>query len=680
MANNIEIHDTKHKNGWVNWVEEAIEIGSSTFGKVYRANWKNSEQYIALKSFSNLSDVAIKEIAYELKLQREMPCRDNIIKFHVIANFESDDQDDLFKRYLIVMEYADSGTLKDYLKKTFNNLTWDDKYNIAYQLSCAVSCLHDEGIIHRDLHPGNILVHRNTIKVADFGLSKRIELASKQSRLGIIPYISSGQSPFSTKEYDIDLAIEILQGLRESPIPDTSENYIKLYTDCWNNEPNSRPTIGQVVKSLKAIMTTKPISFQLSDKQEINPTNIITSSNASSASNSYKWMSHFINFNGKDTFISITTTNEQIVKETSEQDHTLAQFYVGICYEFGYGTEKNEKLSSEFFEKVANKNCLNSYDGEMSHFIQKFNKTNTKEDKFIPITTNKQLISNESISSKENLKIVIKKIVEYIFKLVNLGKEVTDYIIDYINNGHSVKSQEIYNWLLNNQDDLDSIFLLGYFNYVGIETSGNLIQAFDLFIKASEQDHTLAQFYVGLCYEFGYGTEENEKLAFEFYEKVANKNYPSGIIYLGYFYERGMGIEKDLKKAVSLYSRTAWNRLFERFYSETDRSIEPNRSEPTFRNGSARNRFRRSIEPEPNRWNRPHPYLYEKAANLGNSLAQYNLAIMYMNGYGADKDDIKAFELSKQSAEEEFIDGIRALGYCYSCGIGSRFRRYGCSK
>ncbi|PKC74831.1 HCP-like protein [Rhizophagus irregularis] len=248
----------------------------------------------------------------------------------------------------------------------------------------------------------------------------------------------------------------------------------------------------------------------------------------------------------------------------------------------------------------------------MSHFIQKFNKTNTKEDKFIPITTNKQLISNESISSKENLKIVIKKIVEYIFKLVNLGKEVTDYIIDYINNGHSVKSQEIYNWLLNNQDDLDSIFLLGYFNYVGIETSGNLIQAFDLFIKASEQDHTLAQFYVGLCYEFGYGTEENEKLAFEFYEKVANKNYPSGIIYLGYFYER---------------------------------------------------------EPEPNRWNRPHPYLYEKAANLGNSLAQYNLAIMYMNGYGADKDDIKAFELSKQSAEEEFIDGIRALGYCYRDGI-----------
>ena len=50
------------------------------------------------------------------------------------------------------MEYADGGTLRDYLERNFNRLlTWDDKYNLAYQLACAVSCLHDEGIVHRDL-------------------------------------------------------------------------------------------------------------------------------------------------------------------------------------------------------------------------------------------------------------------------------------------------------------------------------------------------------------------------------------------------------------------------------------------------------------------------------------------------------------------------------------------------
>jgi len=49
------------------------------------------------------------------------------------------------------MEYADGGTLKDYLKENFNNLTWNHKFKLASQLAHAVSCLHDEKIVHRDL-------------------------------------------------------------------------------------------------------------------------------------------------------------------------------------------------------------------------------------------------------------------------------------------------------------------------------------------------------------------------------------------------------------------------------------------------------------------------------------------------------------------------------------------------
>ena len=49
------------------------------------------------------------------------------------------------------MEYADNGTLRSYLKKNNENLTWDDRFNLAFQLAHAVSCLHDEGIVHRDL-------------------------------------------------------------------------------------------------------------------------------------------------------------------------------------------------------------------------------------------------------------------------------------------------------------------------------------------------------------------------------------------------------------------------------------------------------------------------------------------------------------------------------------------------
>jgi serine/threonine protein kinase len=65
--------------------------------------------------------------------------------------FFLDNKFDQAKIYLLVMEYADSGTLRNYLQKNFDRLTWDDKYKLAYQLACAVSCLHDEGIVHRDL-------------------------------------------------------------------------------------------------------------------------------------------------------------------------------------------------------------------------------------------------------------------------------------------------------------------------------------------------------------------------------------------------------------------------------------------------------------------------------------------------------------------------------------------------
>ena len=49
------------------------------------------------------------------------------------------------------MEYADSGTLRSYFKEHFGNLTWDNKVNLALELAYAVSCLHDEKIVHRDL-------------------------------------------------------------------------------------------------------------------------------------------------------------------------------------------------------------------------------------------------------------------------------------------------------------------------------------------------------------------------------------------------------------------------------------------------------------------------------------------------------------------------------------------------
>ena len=54
-------------------------------------------------------------------------------------------------KYVLVLEYADSGTLDTYLHEHFNELNWNDKLNLALQLASVVSCLHDNNIIHRNL-------------------------------------------------------------------------------------------------------------------------------------------------------------------------------------------------------------------------------------------------------------------------------------------------------------------------------------------------------------------------------------------------------------------------------------------------------------------------------------------------------------------------------------------------
>jgi serine/threonine protein kinase len=56
------------------------------------------------------------------------------------------------------MEYANNGTLRGYLSENFDNLTWNEKLKLAFQLTHAVSCLHDEGIVHRDL-VNNFIIH-----------------------------------------------------------------------------------------------------------------------------------------------------------------------------------------------------------------------------------------------------------------------------------------------------------------------------------------------------------------------------------------------------------------------------------------------------------------------------------------------------------------------------------------
>jgi serine/threonine protein kinase len=53
--------------------------------------------------------------------------------------------------YIMVLEYANEGNLRDYLTKKFESLEWEKKFQMALDITCGLKCLHSREIIHRDL-------------------------------------------------------------------------------------------------------------------------------------------------------------------------------------------------------------------------------------------------------------------------------------------------------------------------------------------------------------------------------------------------------------------------------------------------------------------------------------------------------------------------------------------------
>ncbi|RIB30889.1 hypothetical protein C2G38_2052482 [Gigaspora rosea] len=51
----------------------------------------------------------------------------------------------------MILEYADEGTLRTYLKTNFTRLQWTNKLRIAEEITLGLLFLHNKGIIHRDL-------------------------------------------------------------------------------------------------------------------------------------------------------------------------------------------------------------------------------------------------------------------------------------------------------------------------------------------------------------------------------------------------------------------------------------------------------------------------------------------------------------------------------------------------
>ncbi|PKY14621.1 kinase-like protein [Rhizophagus irregularis] len=164
------------------------------FGHIMKAIWTKTGNYVVYKKLTNTDAVRndiLDAFIHELKIHLHFDYCDRIVRCFGIS------QDVTTKEYLLVMQFANGGDLRNYFKDNFKKLTWEDKKRLAFQIADGLNYLHNENVLHRDL-----------------------------------------------------VAL-ICAGKREIPIPETPKEYEELYIKCWDQEPKQRPTISEVLKEFE---------------------------------------------------------------------------------------------------------------------------------------------------------------------------------------------------------------------------------------------------------------------------------------------------------------------------------------------------------------------------------------------------------------------------------------------
>src|SRR5436190_18770623 len=100
-------------------------------------------------------------------------------------------QDPETKEYMIVMQYANNGSLLSYLDQNINKLTWMDKLRHLRTIAYYLHIIHNAGLVHCDLHGGNIVLHHGVPLICDLGLSQSVNSHKSNSTIqGVLPFIA----------------------------------------------------------------------------------------------------------------------------------------------------------------------------------------------------------------------------------------------------------------------------------------------------------------------------------------------------------------------------------------------------------------------------------------------------------------------------------------------------------
>ncbi|KAF9978764.1 Serine/threonine-protein kinase 36 [Actinomortierella ambigua] len=186
-------------------------------------------------------------------------------------------------RLVLLMEYAEMGSLQSIIRSRGLS-TWSEKERLAQEIAMGLAYLHSQGLLHRDLKSGNVLLdNAMRAKICDFGLStvylSRLSTSSGWTRsngatstvrwmapellsprpkfttksdvyaLGCIMWEMAANStpPFRYKRYDEMVVFLVQSGKREEIPADTPDEFRRRINLCWEQDPMDRADAVDIV-------------------------------------------------------------------------------------------------------------------------------------------------------------------------------------------------------------------------------------------------------------------------------------------------------------------------------------------------------------------------------------------------------------------------------------------------